>query len=130
VVDSEACPSISWSWRIGLPAGPQPRSGRIELVYDGRVLAVLGGASPGPAGAGGETARRAIVDVIGPGFPGGEPTPTEVCFQVLAADPMTTQIGIENLSAMTASGGALVVQTPSVHRLAILQSVSTRSKSE
>jgi len=112
---------------VGLPAGPQPRSGRVELVFDARVLAVLGGATAGPATpSDGASARRAIVDVIGPGFPGAPPTPSEVRFRVLAADPTTTRIGVENLSAVTAAGSPLIVASPSAYRLAVVQGQGTR----
>ncbi len=114
---------------VGLPAGPQPRSGRVELVYDGRVLAVLGGAAAAPAKpTESANARRAVVEVIGPGFPGAPPTPSEVRFRVLAADPTRTQISIENLSAV-AEGSPLVVASPATHPLAIVQSEGLRSKS-
>ena len=106
---------------VGLPSGPQPRSGRVELVYDPRILALLGGA----AASGGTTAKRAVVDVIGPGFPGAAPTPSEVRFRVLAADPTTTQIAIENLSAV-AAGSPIAVTAPSAHRLAVARSKGTR----
>ena len=106
---------------VGLPAGPQPRAGRIELVYDPMVLAILGGAesqsSPGPK-------RRASVEVIGPGFVGGQPTPSEVRFRVLAGTPTDTQIGIENLSAVAASGAAVTVESPKTYKLAIVQPAS------
>ena len=102
---------------VGLPTGPQPRSGRVELVYDPRVLAVLGGAA---TSGGGATTRRAVVDVIGPGFPGTPPTPSEIRFRVLAAEPTRTQIGIENLSAV-ADGSPLVVAGPGTYQLAIVQ---------
>ena len=111
---------------VGLPPGAQPRSGRVELVYDARVLAVLGGAAPG-ASSGSATARRAIVDVIGPGFPGAPPTPSEVRFRVLAADPTNTQIGIENLSAVAASR-PLVLVSPATHQL-VVQAQGLRSES-
>jgi hypothetical protein len=102
---------------VGLSSGPQPRSGRVELVYDPRVLTVLGGAVTPTEGA---SARRAVVEVIGPGFPGVPPTPSEVRFGVLAAYPTSTQIGIENLSAI-AAGKPLVVTSPATYGLAIVQ---------
>ena len=113
--------------RVGLPPGAQPRSGRVELVYDARVLAVLGGAAPAASNSS-ATARRAVVEVIGPGFPGAPPTPSEVRFRVLAADPTNTQIGIENLSAVAASR-PLVVASPAAHQLAIVQAQGLRTKS-
>jgi len=104
---------------VGLPSGPQPRSGRVELVYDPRILALLGGA----AASGGGTAKRALVDVIGPGILGSPPTPSEVRFRVLADDPTSTQIRIENVSAVT-GGSSLAVVSPDVHRLAIIHAPS------
>jgi hypothetical protein len=100
---------------VGLPAGPEPRSGRLELVYDPRVLAVLGGAA---ASGGGAIRSRATVDVIGPGFPGAPPTPSEVRFRVLAAGPTKAEIGIENLSAVS-GGSPLLVAGPTAHLLAV-----------
>jgi hypothetical protein len=105
---------------VGLPAGREPRSGRVELVYDAMVLALLGGAT-GRRDASGGAAQRAVVDVIGPGFRGGEPTPSEVRFRVLAGRPTSTQIGIENLSATIATGGALVLESPRAHSLAVVE---------
>jgi hypothetical protein len=114
---------------VGLPSGPQPRSGRVELVYDGRVLAILGGAAAAPAWpSDSASARRALVEVIGPGFPGAPPTPSEVRFRVLAADPMSTQIGIENLSAV-AAGRPLAIASPVAHELAMVRVQASRNKS-
>jgi len=110
---------------VGLPSGSQPRTGRVELVYDPRILALLGGA----AASGGTTAKRAVVDVIGPGFPGAPPTPSEVRFRVLTADPTTTQIAIENLSAV-AAGSPLAVTAPSAHRLAVARPTGARKEIE
>ena len=104
---------------VGLPAGSEPRSGQVELVYDAMLLALLGGATTRQEASGG-FAQRAIVDVIGPGFRGGQPTPTEVRFRVLAGMPTSTQISIERLSATIASGGALVLEGPKAHDLAIV----------
>ena len=85
------------------------------------MLAVLGGAAAGSAKlSDGSSVRRAIVEVIGPGFPGAPPTPSEVRFRVLAANPTKTQIGIENLSAVAASR-PLVVPTPGTYQLAIVE---------
>jgi hypothetical protein len=115
---------------VGLPVGPQPRSGRVELVYDARVLAVLGGAAAAPAKpTDSANARRAIVEVIGPGFPGAPPTPSEVRFRVLAANPTNTQIVIENLSAV-ASSRPLVVATPGAYQLAIVQDGASEAGAE
>jgi hypothetical protein len=127
VAPSEVRIGGEFTVEVGLPAGPQPRSGRVELVFDARVLAVLGGATAGPATpSDGASVRRAIVDVIGPGFPGAPPTPSEVRFRVLAADPTTTRIGVENLSAVTAAGSPLIVASPSAYRLAVVQGQGTR----
>jgi len=104
---------------VGLPAGSEPRSGRLELLYDGLVLALLGGATPqGPARG---TTQRAVVEVIGPGFRGGQPTPSEVRFLVLAGTPTKTQLGIENLVAKLATGATLAVESPKSHQLAIVE---------
>jgi hypothetical protein len=105
---------------VGLPAGPQPRSGRVELLYDPRILAVLGGAARG-APSGGAAARRAVIDVIGPGFPGAQPTPSEVRFRVLAVEPTDTRIAIENVAARTRAGSPLVFASPPAHQLAVVQ---------
>jgi len=83
-------------------------------------LALLGGA----AASDDTTAKRAVVDVIGPGFPGAPPTPSEVRFRVLADSPTSTQIAIENLSAV-AGGSPLVVTGPRAHRLAVARSKGT-----
>jgi hypothetical protein len=114
---------------VGLPSGPQPRSGRVELAYDARVLAILGGAAPAPARAtDSANARRASLEIIGPGFPGVPPTPSEVRFKVVAADPTRTEIGIENLTAV-AGGSPLVVGNPAVHPLAIVPTEGIRDES-
>jgi hypothetical protein len=116
---------------VGLPAGPQPRSGRVELIYDPRVLAVLGGAATGPSSPIGSAAtRRAIVEVIGPGFPGAQPTPSEVRFRVLTAEPTSTQIAIENLAATTRAGTLLLLTSPPVHRLAVVQAQGSQRRVE
>lgn len=100
---------------VGLPAGREPRSGRLELIYDPRVLAVLGGATRGGA------SGSALVEVIGPGFPGALPTPSEVRFRVLAAEPTDTRIAIENLTARTRAGSPLALATPPAHQLAVVR---------
>lgn len=109
---------------VGLPAGSEPRSGQVELVYDAMLLALLGGATRQEASGG--SARRAVVDVIGPGFRGGQPTPTEVRFRVLAGRPANTQISIEKLSATITSGNALVLEGPKAHGLAIVEPSGAR----
>lgn len=104
---------------VGLPAGAEPRSGRLELLYDRLVLALLGGATP--QGSQDGAIQRVAVEVIGPGFRGGQPTPSEVRFVVLAGTPTKTQIGIENVVAKLATGPPLAVQSPKAHQLAIVE---------
>jgi hypothetical protein len=115
--------------KVGLPPGALPRTGRVELVYDPRVLAILGGAAPA-ASSSSATTRRAAVEVIGPGFPRAPPTPSEVRFRVLTANPVSTQIGIENLAAVTSGGNSLVVASSPAHRLEIVSPHSGGRKIE
>jgi hypothetical protein len=110
---------------VGLPAGAQPRAGQVDLVYDTMVLAMLGGAARQTTV--GATTGRAVVEVIGPGFIGGQPTPSEVRFRVLAGNPTTTRIVIENLSATTPDGKALALAGPSVHPLEVVKGTGKSS---
>ena len=113
---------------VGLPAGPQARAGTVELVYDPLILAVLGGAasvaSPSP------TSRRAAVEIIGPGYRGGEPTPSEVRFRVISGTPTKTEIRLDKLFAKTASGEPLAIASPAPHLIAISRTSEPESRGD
>jgi len=97
---------------IGVAPGRGAKSAHVELTYDPSVLAAIA-----PAGSGGGRVTLDLKEAAG--------VSAQVRFKVIAESPMSTQIGIENATAVDARGATIAIAAPAVHDVAIVQVVKT-----
>jgi hypothetical protein len=93
---------------VGLPPGGDARHARVVLAFDPKVLAAIGAPS-GDAG-------RVTVQLIGAAAP-----VAQLRFRVIARQPTTTQIGIEEATSTDSRGASLPLAMPGGHSVAIVR---------
>ena len=105
---SRAQAALRASFGGGVPPGRGAQSAHVDLTYDPRVLAAIA-----PAGSGG---GRVTLDLTG-----SSGVAAQVRFKVIAESPTSTQIGIENATAVDARGASVAIAAPAAHDVAIVQ---------
>src|SRR5262245_101251 len=93
---------------IGLTPARGAKSAHVELTYDPTVLAAIA-----PSGSGGGRVTLDLAEAAG--------VAAQVRFKVIAESPMSTQIGIENASALDARGATVAISAPASYDVAIVQ---------
>jgi len=97
---------------IGVAPGRGAKSAHVELTYDPTVLAAIA-----PSGSGGGRVTLNLAEAAG--------VAAQVRFKVIAESPMSTQIGIENATALDARGATVAIAAPPAHEVAIVQAAKT-----
>ena len=97
---------------IGVAPGRGTQSAHVELTYDPRVLAAIA-----PSGSGG----RVTLDLAG-----SAGVAAQVRFKVIAESATSTQIGIENATAVDARGASVALAAPTAHEVAIVQAQKSK----
>jgi len=103
---------------IGLPSGNAAQRARFDLVYDPKLLQAVPAAPPA-AGAPpvADSGRVTLQLERPPNAPAA--APTEVRLRVVAPGAATTQLRVENVTAIDLAGGAVSVDAPPPHTLGI-----------
>lgn len=109
---SRAVAGGEFTVNIGLPAGAEARTARLEVAYDPGVLQPVGGT---PTGEG-----RVGVDVQGPVAAGASTAPVQLRFRVLATAPTSTQLRIEGAGATDFGGAPVGLITPGAHTVNVV----------
>jgi general secretion pathway protein D len=132
VAPSQVAIGQEFNVSVGLPSGSQPRTASVELSYDPKVLALASGA-PAPTPPGAPVAGQApadpgyvTVEMVGAGIPGAAATPTIVRFRVIATEPTSTVIRVENASGQDAAGAPIAIAGPGAHTVAIVGAQGAR----
>ena len=93
---------------VGLPPGGDARHARVVLAFDPKVLAAIGAPSH-------DTGRVTVQ------LAGAAASLAQLRFRVIARQPTTTQIGIEEATSTDSRGANLPLATPGGHSVAIVQ---------
>jgi hypothetical protein len=99
------------------------RRASVGVVYDPNVLSAIRRPAPGESTL--SDRGRVLVDVVGPGFAGGQAAPAAVRFRVIGAAPATTQIQLEDLTT-THDSDLASLNVPAPRRIFVSSASGTR----